>query len=124
MCTRVLLVLALFLSGGCVSKGSYPIGSAQKDLKAGIADYENGNYRTAENSLKGALNDGLFFKTDEIMARKYLAFIHCASARQGECRGEFQKILELDPQFELTVAEAGHPAWGPVFRRLKAQETR
>jgi hypothetical protein len=26
----------------------------------------------------------------------------------------------VDPAFSLTAAEAGHPSWGPVFRKLKA----
>ena len=37
-------------------------------------------------------------------------------------REEFQKILDIAPDFELTPAEAGHPTWGPVFRSVKAQQ--
>jgi Tfp pilus assembly protein PilF len=120
MFARLSLVFALFFTAGCASKGPLAVGTAQKEMNLGIADYENGNYRDAEKSLQLAVNDGLFFKSDEIRARKYLAFIHCASARETKCRNEFKKILELDPGFELTIAEAGHPSWGPVFRRLKA----
>ena len=48
------------------------------------------------------------------------AFIHCAAGRQAQCREEFRRALEIDPQLELTPAEAGHPGWGPVFRSVKA----
>jgi hypothetical protein len=117
-----LLLLALLATAGCASNGSLTVTKAQKELTAGVTNYENGNYRDAEKSLQFAVNEGLFFKSDEIRARKYLAFIHCASARETKCRNEFKKILELNPSFELTIAEAGHPAWGPVFRKLKAEQ--
>ena len=32
------------------------------------------------------------------------------------------RALELDPKFELSAAEAGHPIWGPIFRGLKAKQ--
>jgi Tfp pilus assembly protein PilF len=112
----------VFLVTACASE-NWAVRQAAKDLNAGIAQYENGNYRAAEKTLRLALEEGLF-KSDEIRARKYLAFINCATARESICRGEFERILKLDPKFELTVAEAGHPAWGPVFRRVKAAEVR
>ena len=55
------------------------------------------------------------------VARKHLAFIHCISGREPECRDEFRKAMEIDPAFELTPAEAGHPAWGPVYGGVRAQ---
>ncbi|MGH8727022.1 MAG: TssQ family T6SS-associated lipoprotein [Burkholderiales bacterium] len=119
MFARLAPVLAIIIATGCA--GALPTSQARQELNAGLSDYESGKYREAEKSLQFAVNEGLFFKDDEIRARKYLAFIHCASARQTKCRNEFKRILDLDPEFELTIAEAGHPAWGPVFRKLKAQ---
>jgi hypothetical protein len=46
--------------------------------------------------------------------------MHCVSNQQKLCREEFRKALDADPGFDLTPAEAGHPLWGPVFRKLKA----
>lgn len=112
--------LALILLAGCATDGSFAVRKAAKDLNAGVVEYENGNYRAAEKSLQLALGEGLF-KGDEIRARKYLAFIHCGAAREAKCRNEFQRIIELDRSFELSAAEAGHPSWGPLFRRVKAQ---
>jgi hypothetical protein len=57
--------------------------------------------------------------SDKVAAHKYLAFIHCAQAREASCRNEFRKALALDPDLELTPAESGHPMWGPVFKSLK-----
>jgi hypothetical protein len=49
-----------------------------------------------------------------------VAFIHCASNRERECREEFRKALAIDPGMDLAPEEAGHPMWGRVFRSVKA----
>lgn len=121
-----LLTLALLL-GGCQSgplKGislPHPFqNKAEQSLSDGVRQYEDGNYQEAQKSLQSALNQGLANKRDEVKAHKYLAFIHCASGREKSCREEFRKALDLNPAFDLTPAEAGHPVWGPVFRGVKA----
>ena len=60
-------------------------------------------------------------KKDQVTAHKYLAFIHCISDEVTQCRSEFRKALEIDPQFKLKPEEAGHPKWGPVFSEEKAR---
>mgnify|MGYP001549986536 CR=1 FL=1 len=69
--------------------------------------------------MGGALPSGLRTE-DQIKAHKYLAFIDCVSGRQPQCREEFRKALDIDPNLELQPNEAGHPTWGPVFRSVKA----
>jgi len=92
----------------------------QPELSAGISNYENGRYGEAAKALQGALDAGLG-SSDQVSAHKYLAFIHCASGREKQCRDEFRKVLDINPALELEPAEAGHPMWGPVFRSLKAR---
>jgi len=92
---------------------------AEKDLSLGIRAYEDGDYRSSTRLLHSALASELFLNSDKVAAHKYLAFMHCAQSREKACRDEFRKALELDPQFELTPAESGHPSWGPVFKSLK-----
>ncbi|MDO9220651.1 MAG: TssQ family T6SS-associated lipoprotein [Thiobacillus sp.] len=92
---------------------------AEKDLSSGIRAYEEGEYKSTTRLLQSALAAGLLLNSDKVAAHKYLAFVHCAQSREKLCREEFRKALELDPGFELTPAESGHPAWGPVFRSLK-----
>ena len=60
-------------------------------------------------------------RDDKVSAYKYLAFIHRVSGREKMCYESFRKALALNPNFELTPAEAGHPVWGPVFRSAKAK---
>ena len=88
-------------------------------LAVGLQRYQAGEYPASAKSLQSALALGLA-NPDRITAHKHLAFIHCASSRERACRDAFRKALEIDPGLELAPAEAGHPAWGPLFRSLKA----
>jgi hypothetical protein len=91
----------------------------ERMLLRGTRSYEEGAYKTAAKQFMAALDLGLEARSDQGKAHKYLAFIACASAREKTCRDEFRKALDADPAFELQLSEAGHPIWGPVFRRAK-----
>jgi Tfp pilus assembly protein PilF len=97
------------------------ISGGMRELESGLAQYENGQHAEAARNLQAALNLGVP-ASQRALAHKHLAFIHCASGRQAQCREEFRKALASDATIELTAAEAGHPVWGPVFRSLKAGE--
>lgn len=99
--------------------GGGNIDKAQQELAGGIASYENGAYKLAARQLQSALALGLTDPVSRARAHKYLAFMHCVGGRQRQCRDEFAKALDADPSFDLSPAEAGHPTWGPVFRKLK-----
>jgi tetratricopeptide (TPR) repeat protein len=92
-----------------------------QDLESGVRNYEEGAYKIAAKQFQSALDAGLDARSDQAKAHKYLAFIACVSGRTKTCRDEFRKALEADPSFDLAPAEAGHPIWGPVFRRVKAE---
>jgi Tfp pilus assembly protein PilF len=88
-------------------------------LSTGLKQYEEGNYAESAKNLQGAIELGVE-DGERANAHKHLAFIHCSSNRQQQCREEFRKALAIDPALELAPAEAGHPVWGPIFRSLKA----
>jgi Tfp pilus assembly protein PilF len=92
---------------------------AQQMLSAGLKQYEDGRYEQSQKSLQSAIQQGLS-ERDRVTAHKHLAFIHCASSREPECRAEFKKALSIDPGMDLAPEEAGHPVWGRVFRSVKA----
>lgn len=126
----LILISTLFalLVAGCSSGPVRDVGldklsprKAERELSSGIKNYEDGSYSVASKSLQTALDSGLTFDGDVVRAHKYLAFIHCLSNREKQCRDEFRKALEKDNKFDLTPAEAGHPTWGPVFRSVKAE---
>lgn len=89
-------------------------------LAVGLRLYEEGKYEESAKTLQGAIERGLPDR-DRARAHKHLAFIHCAGGRERQCRDEFRRALDSDPNLQLTAAEAGHPAWGPVFRSLKTE---
>jgi Tfp pilus assembly protein PilF len=124
----IALAFAVVL-GGCQSG---PLRNLQEDVKsifgstkgkpalaAGIRQYEEGKYADAAESLNSALYQGLS-SGERVTAHKYLAFIHCISGRPAACREQFRRALAIDPNLELSAAEAGHPIWGPVFRAVKS----
>ena len=123
--------LLLLLGAGCSSGPVRDIGldklaprKAEQELSIGITNYEDGNYKAAAKSLQSALDSGLTFDSDAARAHKYLAFIHCLSNREKQCRDEFRKALEKNAKFDLEPAEAGHPIWGPVFRSVKTERNK
>ena len=96
---------------------------AEEGLALGMRQYELGDFEAARRHLAAALDHGLLSKSEQSAARKHLAFIHCISGREPECRDEFRKAIEIDPGFGLTPAEAGHPIWGPVYASVHAKLT-
>lgn len=127
--TALLLAAAMLLAGCDTApvkevrdtfSGMFQASKGEADFKAGLRSYENGNYNDALRQLQSALDQGLS-KNDQLTAHKHIAFVHCAQGRQGPCRSEFRKALTIDPGFDLTPAEAGHPLWGPVFAKEKAR---
>lgn len=123
------LVATLLSLGGCQAGGMRAL---QEDLRSlfgstkgepalatGIRQYEEGKYAEAAESLNNSLYQGLS-SADRVRAHKYLAFIDCVSGRPSACRQEFRRALNIDPNLELSAAEAGHPIWGPVFRAVKS----
>ena len=116
--------LLVFLISACSTLGEFgksrSNGHAEEDLKQAIKIYEDGDYPTAIIILQHALQNGLRNKSDQARVYKYLAFIHCVSDREKQCRDSFRRAFEIDPAFSLQPAEAGHPVWGPVFRSVQS----
>lgn len=93
--------------------------SSGSAFSVGLKQYEAGEYTESAKNLEGAISLGLPDQ-QRANAHKYLAFIHCSSNRERQCRDEFRKALDVDPALELAPAETGHPVWGPIFRSLRA----
>lgn len=121
---RVLLaVAAASLLGGCATLPSTPglldllDRPAERALSDGMRAYEDGQYALAEKALRQSLSLGLASARDRANAHKLLAFIQCTSDRIAGCEADFRAARAADPGFALGRAEAGHPQWGPVYRR-------
>jgi Tfp pilus assembly protein PilF len=90
---------------------------ADKALVAGIRAYEDGQYAEAEKQLGAAVKAGLGAPKDRATANKHLAFIYCTTSRVASCEAAFRAARQADPSFALSRSEAGHPLWGPVYRK-------
>jgi Tfp pilus assembly protein PilF len=90
----------------------------ERALLDGMRAYDDGQYAAAEIALRQALDLGLASARDRAGAHKLLAFIQCTSERIAACEDEFRAARAADPGFTLGRAEAGHPLWGPVYRRV------
>ena len=91
---------------------------AERALIEGIRAYDDGQYPQAEAALRKALGAGLVSARDRASAHKLLAFITCTSERLAECEAAFRAARTADPAFALNRSEAGHPLWGPVYRKV------
>jgi len=119
------LVLAASLGlAGCVEAPKQPgladvmDRPAERALLAGLRAYDDAQYTDAEQQLKRSLEAGLTSPRDRATAHKMLAFIYCTSDRVAACEQAFRAARQADPAFALSKSEAGHPLWGPVYRRV------
>ncbi len=104
-----------------------PVASpAQQRLAEGIALYEAGDFNGAVRKLTASpeLTDKAVSPDIKVEALKYAAFSYCVTSRRVLCRRQFDALLVLQPTYELTPSEAGHPIWGPVFKQSKAVAAR
>ena len=121
------VVAGLALLAGCAAPPppAPPVGltdlmerPAERALLDGLRAYEDGQYAQAEAALRQALAGGLRSGRDQASAHKLLAFITCTSERLAECEAAFRAARAADPAFQLSRPEAGHPVWGPVYRKV------
>jgi hypothetical protein len=87
-------------------------------LREGIRLYNDGDFDGAIKRLAARdVSNGPL--PARVTALKYIAFSYCVTSRPEQCRQSFDKALRLDPSFDLTPGEHGHPLWGPVFIKAK-----
>jgi hypothetical protein len=90
--------------------------TAEQLLQEGTTLYDKGDYRNAIRKLtsaKDTADEGSAVKASSL---RLLAFSYCVSNQRALCKQQFTTLLAMDPNFQLSRGEAGHPLWGPVFR--------
>jgi len=122
---RAASVLTALLLGACAVAPQGGLSEvmqrpAERALLAGLRAYDDGQYADSERELNKALATGLVSTKDRATAHKHLAFVYCTSQRPKPCEDAFRAARAADATFALTRAEAGHPLWGPVFKRVAA----
>jgi Tfp pilus assembly protein PilF len=125
LATPLVAVVLAALLGGCAVAPQGGLSEvmerpAERALLAGLRAYDDGQYADAERELGKALATGLVSAKDRASAHKHLAFVYCTSQRTAACADAFRAARAADPEFALSRAEAGHPLWGPVYKRVTA----
>ena len=92
---------------------------SEKNLAAGLASFERGEYATALRQLSPLTTDTSLDVPNRLRALKTLAFSQCLIGATVACRGTFERAFKLDAKFNLAPAEQGHPVWGPQFDRAQ-----
>ena len=122
---RLAIASVAALLAGCI-QASPPPGlldvtarPAERALLAGLKAYDDAQYDPADRLFREALAAGLVSPRDRAEAHKRIAFIQCAAGRIGDCEAEFKLARAADRNFALDKAEAGHPVWGPVYKKLQ-----
>jgi tetratricopeptide (TPR) repeat protein len=98
-----------------------PVAKAEKTLQDGMIKYDSGDFVAATRLLEEAYKDGLKDKALQVRALKHIAFSLCLQEKWRDCRAAFLRVYDVDPDFDLTPAEAGHPSWTRTFAGAKAQ---
>lgn len=123
--TTLGLAIAVLVLAGCSTMrdlgqkvGIGAPSPAEAKVAEGIALYDKGEFAGAIRTLQSPeIADGDV--QTRVRASKYLAFSYCVTQRRALCRRSFDTALRLDDEFRLTPAEAGHPAWGPVYAQAR-----
>jgi hypothetical protein len=122
---RVAIASSVLAVAACVQAPPAPVGlvdlsarPAERALLAGLKAYDDAQYESADRLFREALAAGLASPRDRAEAHKRLAFLHCASGRLADCEAEFKLARAADRGFALDKSEAGHPVWGPVYKKL------
>ena len=92
---------------------------SEQMLADGMVKYDAGDFDAALKLFHNALKEGLTAKDDQLKATKHAAFCLCLTEKYPLCRTEFMKLFEIDPAFDLTPAEAGHPSWTRTYATAK-----
>ena len=105
-------------------KSTASLGKAEQMLADGMLKYDAGDYDASLKLLEASLKEGLKDKPDQVRAMKHVAFNLCLKEKWRDCRAAFIRIYDVDPEFDLSPAEAGHPSWTKTFAGAKAQAKR
>ncbi len=92
-----------------------PTAQKEQALAEAINIYNDGRYDDAVVWLTPLATAPELPLSSQVKVQKFMAFSHCAMNRLRQCRQHFDNALELDPTFQLTEAERGHPMWGREF---------
>ena len=93
-------------------------------LQEGLELYNQGDYVSAYRRLEESPDIDRASIQVRTEALKYMAFAACAQNKRTSCRQAFERLLALQPGFELKESEAKHPVWGAIFKQVQQAQAR
>lgn len=92
----------------------------ERDLNEAVKRFEERDFEGSIRALQQLLESQDATPPQQVRMYKYLAFSNCSLQRRVPCQQHFESALKIDPTFQLTQAERGHPIWDPVFKKARA----
>jgi hypothetical protein len=100
---------------------SAPTAAQEAALQAVQGMYKAGRYGDVVREVARSQDLNEAPPALRVQAMKLRAFSYCLSKYRVLCQEEFGRILKIDPAFELSPTEQGHPLWGPAYRAARGQ---
>jgi hypothetical protein len=129
MSVRLLLICLAVIFGlaACVPMQQQPVAvespaptpAALAALNQVQSAYRDGAYDDVLRLVAGSVELAAAPAPLRVEAYKLQAFSYCVRNYPELCKDAFLRILRIDPSFSLAPSEAGHPQWGPVFRKAQ-----
>jgi hypothetical protein len=116
-------------TGAAIAPGSTPapvarppalvLGALEQRAQAVVAEankqFAAGDFKAVITNLNTSKAIDFSSTATQVQAHKLLAFSYCITKRTALCNTEAQRVMQLDPTFQLPEAERSHPMWGPAF---------
>ncbi|WP_166874350.1 TssQ family T6SS-associated lipoprotein [Massilia mucilaginosa] len=95
------------------------LNSMEQRAQAAIAEADKqfaaGDFKAVIGSLTSSKAIDFASTATQVQAHKLLAFSYCLTKKTALCYAQAQRVMQLDPAFQLPEAERSHPTWGPAF---------
>lgn len=93
-------------------RGQAAIAEANRQFAAG-------DFKAVIANLGGSKAIDFSSTATQVQAHKLLAFSYCITRKTALCNAEAERVMQLDPGFQLPEAERSHPMWGPAFEAAR-----
>ncbi len=116
---KKLLIPAFMAAAALIAGCSTTRPPAQQALDEVRQQYLAGDYGGVIRTV--ATSETLAEAPDDtrVEALKLQAYSYCLTQYTQLCEDGFVRILRIEPSFQLPSNEAGHPMWGPAFKRAQ-----
>lgn len=92
---------------------------AQAVIAEANKQFTAGDFKAAIVNLSTSKAIDFSSTATQVQAHKLLAFSYCITKKTAPCHAEAERVMLLDPGFQLSETERSHPMWGPAFEAAR-----